>query len=103
MKRVSFSSLFILCKSIRKPTGSFLAGGCLMKKKKSEPLVNYDSSSDVLYLVTKEGVEAEFREVLPGVNVEMDEEGQVIGVEILRASKVLGNILEPLYRKRKAA
>ena len=74
-----------------------------MKKKKSEPLVNYDPSSDVLYLVTKEGVEAEFREVLPGVNVEMDEEGHVIGVEILGASKVLGNVLEPLYRKRKAA
>lgn len=53
-----------------------------MKRKKSEPLVNYDPSSDVLYLVTKEGVEAEFREVLPGVNVEIDEEGHVIGVEI---------------------
>jgi len=75
-----------------------------MKKKKSEPLVNYDPSSDVLYLLTKEGVEAEFREVIPGVNVEMDEEGNVIGVEILGASKVLGHVLEPLYRrKRKAA
>ena len=84
-------------------TSALLSGGCLMKKKKSEPLVNYDPSSDVLYLVTKEGVEAEFREVLPGVNVEMDAEGHVIGVEILRASKVLGNVLEPLHRKRKAA
>jgi uncharacterized protein YuzE len=75
-----------------------------MKKKKSEPLVNYDPSSDVLYLVTKEGVEAEFREVMPGVNVEMDAEGNVIGVEILGASQVLRHVLEPLYRrKRKAA
>jgi uncharacterized protein YuzE len=79
------------------------AGGCLMKRKKREPIVNYDSSTDVLYLVTQEGVEAEFREVIPGVNVELDEEGQVIGVEILEASRVLKNVLEPLYRKKKAA
>jgi uncharacterized protein YuzE len=74
-----------------------------MKRKKTESLVNYDSVSDVLYLVTKEGTEAEFREVAPGVNVELDEDGQVIGVEILGASRILGNVLEPLYRKRKAA
>jgi uncharacterized protein YuzE len=74
-----------------------------MKRKKREPIVNYDSSTDVLYLVTQEGVEAEFREVIPGVNVELDEEGQVIGVEILEASRVLKNVLEPLYRQKKAA
>jgi uncharacterized protein YuzE len=74
-----------------------------MKSKKREPIVNYDSSTDVLYLVTQEGVEVEFREVIPGVNVELDEEGQVIGVEILEASRVLKNVLEPLYRKKKAA
>jgi uncharacterized protein YuzE len=74
-----------------------------MKKKKLEPVVNYDPAADVLYLVTREGVEAEFREVIPGVNVELDEEGQVIGVEILRASRVLERVLEPLYRKQRAA
>lgn len=77
--------------------------GCLMKRKKLEPIVNYDPSTDVLYLVTQEGIEAEFKEVIPGVNVEMDEAGQVIGVEILEASRVLKNVLEPLYRKKKAA
>jgi len=74
-----------------------------MKRKKPEPRVNYDSSTDVLYLVTREGIEAEFREAMPGVNVEMDEEGEVIGVEILRASQLLKNVLDSLYRKRKAA
>lgn len=74
-----------------------------MKRKKHEPIVHYDPSTDVLYFVTHEGIEAEFREVTPGVNVEMDEEGQVIGVEILGASRVLRNVLEPLYRKKKAA
>ena len=74
-----------------------------MKRKKREPTVTYDPSTDVLYLVIQEGVEAEFREIIPGVNVEMDEEGQVIGVEIVGASRVLRNVLEPLYRKKKAA
>lgn len=74
-----------------------------MKKKKSKPIVNYDPAADVLYLLTQEGVEAEFQEVIPGVNVEMDEEGQVIGVEILGASRILKNVLEPLYRKKRAA
>lgn len=74
-----------------------------MKRKKREPTVNYDSSTDVLYLVIQEGVEAEFREIIPGINIEMDEEGQVIGVEIVGASRVLSNVLEPLYRKKRAA
>jgi uncharacterized protein YuzE len=74
-----------------------------MIRKTREPKVNYDPSADVLYLVTQKGVEAEFREVIPGVNVELDEKGQVIGVEILEASRILKNVLEPLYRKKKAA
>jgi uncharacterized protein YuzE len=74
-----------------------------MKKKKREPLVNYDPSTDVLYFVTRKGVEAEFKEIIPGVNVELNEEGEVIGVEILGAPRVLENVLEPLYRKKKAA
>ena len=74
-----------------------------MKKKKRKPLVNYDPTTDVLYFVTREGVEAEFTEVAPGVNVELNEEGEVIRVEILGASRILKNVLEPLYRKKKAA
>lgn len=74
-----------------------------MKRNQREPIVNYDALTDVLYLVMHEGVEAEFEEIIPGVNVEMDEQGQVIGVEILGASRVLRNVLDPLYRKKNAA
>ena len=74
-----------------------------MTKKKREPQVHYDPTTDVLYFVTREGVEAEFTEVMPGVNVELNEDGEVIGVEILGASRVLNSVLEPLYRKKKAA
>ena len=72
-------------------------------RKKHEPIVHYDAATDVLYLVTHEGVEAEFREVIPGVNVEMNEKGQVIRVEILGASRVLKNVLDSLHRKQMAA
>lgn len=46
-----------------------------MKERKRKPLVKYDPSSDVLYIATREGVEEEFTEVAPGVNVELDRKG----------------------------
>ena len=61
-------------------------------------LVNYDYDSDVLYFVTKKGIEEEFIEIAPGINVELDDRGQVIGIEILNASKCLKPIAEPLYK-----
>ncbi len=70
-----------------------------MGKKEKPVVVNYDPSSDVLYVVTQEGEEEEFIEVSPGVNIELDAEGRVIGVEILNASKALSGVIEPLYHK----
>jgi uncharacterized protein YuzE len=72
-------------------------------KSESKSVVNYDPRSDVLYLVTRKGEEEEFVEISPGVNVELDSEGRVIGIEILNASKALSGILEQLYRKRQKA
>ncbi len=63
-----------------------------------KPLVNYDSKSDVIYIVAKKGKEEEFVEVAPGINVELDERGEVIGVEILNASVFLKPIAKPLYQ-----
>ena len=60
-------------------------------------LVNYDSESDILYIVTKKGDEEEFIEIAPGVNVELDAEGRVIGIEILNASEFLKPIVKSLY------
>ena len=69
-------------------------------KNNNKSIVNYDPSTDALYIVTMEGEEEEFVEISPGVNVELDSEGRVIGIEILNASKALSGIIEPLYRKR---
>jgi len=74
-----------------------------MKEKKSKPLVRYDRSSDVLYIATRKGLEEEFIELAPGVNVELDAKGNVVGVEILKASHTLKGFLKSLGKKRDAA
>ncbi|MBT9143280.1 MAG: hypothetical protein DDT32_01627 [Syntrophomonadaceae bacterium] len=61
--------------------------------------INYDESSDVLYIVTKEGEEEEFVEIAPGISVELDSNREVIGFEILNASRFLNPVLKPLYLK----
>lgn len=58
--------------------------------------VNYDENADVLYLVTEGGAEDTFIEMAPGVNVELNEAGKVIGVEILNASLILGPVVDKL-------
>ena len=62
-----------------------------------KPLVNYDPKSDVLYIVAREGEEEEFVEIAPGINMELDNEGRVIGIEILNASEFLKSIAKSLY------
>ena len=68
-------------------------------KNKNKSIINYDPNTDALYVLTGEGEEEEFVEISPGVNVELDSEGRVIGIEILNASKALSSVIEPLYRK----
>ncbi len=74
-----------------------------MKERKRKPLVKYDPSSDVLYIATRGGVEEEFTEIAPGVNVELDRKGNVLGVEILRASHTLKGFLKSIGKRRDVA
>jgi len=67
-----------------------------MKKK---TFLSYNSEDDVLYIVAKEGEEEEFVEIAPGVNVELDVRGEVIGIEILNASKFFKPVAKPLYQQ----
>ena len=57
--------------------------------------VHYDPQSDVLYFLVRDGEEERFVEVADGVNVELDEEGQLLGVEILNASRFLRAVIGP--------
>ncbi|MCK4401274.1 DUF2283 domain-containing protein [bacterium] len=72
-----------------------------MKKKK--PLVSYDEKSDVIYIVSKPGEEEQYVEIAPGVNVELDDRGEVIGIEILNASSFLKPVVRPLIHHMELA
>lgn len=62
-----------------------------MKKiKASKQKIYYDKKTDVLWLMVKGGPEEEHKEVAPGISVELDKNGDLLGIEILNASKVLG-------------
>jgi uncharacterized protein YuzE len=47
--------------------------------------VIYDEEEDILY-IAKEGKEEEVVELSPGVNVELDSSGELIGIELFNAS-----------------
>jgi len=59
-----------------------------MKRVKDK--IYYDKKSDALWLLVKSGIEEEVKEVSPGVNVELGKNGELLGIEILNASRVLG-------------
>ena len=67
-----------------------------MSKK---PQVNYDYQIDVLYIAIHKGKEEEFIEIAPGINVELDEDGKVFGIEILNASKFFKPVPKPRYHQ----
>ena len=46
-----------------------------------------------MWLLIKSGPEETVEEIAPGVNVELGKKGELLGIEILDASKVLGSKL----------
>jgi len=60
--------------------------------------VFYDEEEDILYLA-KEGKEVEVVEISPGVNMELDSNGNLIGVELFRASHMFKDILKSMEKK----
>lgn len=65
------------------------------KMKKGKEKIYYDKKSDALWLFIKRGQEEEYKEIAPGINVELGKNGEVLGIEILNASKVL---VEKIFR-----
>ncbi len=64
--------------------------------------VFYDGKEDVLYFA-KEGQEEEVVELGPGVNVELDNFGNLIGVEVFNASILFKDVIKEMGRKLEAA
>ena len=59
------------------------------RKMEIKDKYNYDKKSDSLFIYLEEGEEDRFEEIAPGINLELDEKGKIIGVEILKASRFL--------------
>lgn len=77
------------------------AGGSV---KSEEVKVHYDEKEDILWLA-RPGIEEEFRELGDWINIELDENGEPLGIEITGASRLLGDVAESLAaraRKSKA-
>ena len=54
--------------------------------------VSYDDKEDILYLA-REGKEEEVIDLSPGVNVELDSSGELIGIELFNASSLLKDLI----------
>lgn len=59
---------------------------------------HYDEKSDSLFICIQKGEEESFEEVAPGINVELDEHKNIIGIEILKVSR-FGESLKKLGRE----
>lgn len=64
--------------------------------------VFYDEKEDILY-IGKEGEEEEVIELSPGVNVELDDSGKFIGLEIFKASSLFKDTIKLMEKKLQAA
>lgn len=61
--------------------------------KKNRQKVYYDKKHDILWLYIKSGAEEEHKEITPDINLELGKNGELLGIEIFNASKVLGSKL----------
>jgi uncharacterized protein YuzE len=64
--------------------------------------VFYDEKEDILYLA-KEGQEAEVVELAPGINAELNNSGDLIGVEVFKASSVFKDVIQLMEKRLQAA
>ncbi len=62
--------------------------------------INYYKEEDIMHIVIAEGPERGSAEIAPNITLELDENRQIIGIEILEASKYLRDtILETAQAK----
>jgi len=64
--------------------------------------ISYDENEDILYLA-KEGLEHEILELSPGVNLELDDSGKLIGVEVFKASRLFKDVIKLMEKRLQAA
>ncbi len=71
-----------------------------MKNKIKSPKMVYFENEDILHLVLSDEREAGSAEIAPNITVELNAEGEIIGIEILNASAFLRDtVLESVQAK----
>lgn len=69
-------------------------------KHSSPPQMNYFKEEDVLHVLISEDIETGSIEISPNITAELNEEGELIGIEILNASTYIrDSILESVQGK----
>ena len=71
--------------------------------KNNRKIIHYDHKEDVLAVYLKKGREDQFVEVAPGIVIEQGPGGDVIGIEVLDASKVLKPFLNAMRKRAHAS
>ena len=66
-------------------------------------LYNYDKKSDSLFIYIKSDKEERFEEIVPGINVEFDKKGEIIGIEVLKASRFSESLRKRLSKVKISA
>jgi len=61
--------------------------------------VKYDKEVDVLYFVFSQNKIKESDEDKPGIILDYDDKGDIVGIEILNASKKMKNPAEVVFEK----
>jgi uncharacterized protein YuzE len=62
--------------------------------------IRYFEQEDILHMVLAEGVESRSLEISPNITVELNDQNELIGVEILNASSFLRDtVLESIQAK----
>ena len=70
----------------------------------SKPRLAYFEKEDILHLVLSDGPEVQSVELSPNITAELNEKGELIGIEILKASAFLRDtIMETAQAKLLAA
>ena len=59
---------------------------------KQKAKVYYDKEVDALWIRIKRGAEVDSQELAPGLTLEYNEKGEIVGIELLNASEILGTV-----------
>ena len=70
-----------------------------MDKTMKQGTLKYYEESDILYFFIKEGLEKRSIEGVPGVTIELNNKKEIIGIEILDASKFVQNYVLKTFSK----